>query len=275
MTSYDASPASVRTLAQTFWSSAGWHATPQWPDPDRFRSAVDRGVMFDQPRVLTHDQWVAAARQAASKTDSGQAEEAFLASLSRRQRLDLRSALSSYVLASQLPDHPFTTRGMSVECAICGLYPDGEEDLNVLNFERFKWGGVRRDSVIYAAFDLEQFALAPRITPGAADLELGRQVIRTLRDLPSGVTASQAQRHLSFLPSNKAEREVIVDILGVCGILETPDHPGYSQSFVKYSDRELPPHHFVDRAYPVCWWRSDDGVSHSSLLRALPRLATG
>jgi hypothetical protein len=31
----------------------------------------------------------------------------------------------------------------------------GKQDLNVSNFERFKWGGVRCYSVPYIVFDLE------------------------------------------------------------------------------------------------------------------------
>jgi hypothetical protein len=42
----------------------------------------------------------------------------------------------------------------------------------VLSFERSKWGGVRTDHVEYIAFDLEQFARAPRLQPTPADISL-------------------------------------------------------------------------------------------------------
>lgn len=58
--------------------------------------------------------------------------------------------------------------------------------MNVLNFERFKWGGVRRDDIAYIAFDLEQFARAPRLAPTRADIEVGQQLIDALRGLPPG-----------------------------------------------------------------------------------------
>lgn len=89
------------------------------------------------------------------------------------RRLDLRSALGSYAIACQLPWHVFSPAGdidpcggyTSVspsDCGICGSPArPGPADLNLYSFERFKWGGVRRDDVSYIAFDLEQFSWAP------------------------------------------------------------------------------------------------------------------
>lgn len=52
----------------------------------------------------------------------------------------------------------------SYTCKICNNLKYGvignehylNEDLNVLNFERIKWGGVRHGALIYTLFDLEQ-----------------------------------------------------------------------------------------------------------------------
>jgi hypothetical protein len=53
--------------------------------------------------------------------------------------------------------------------------------LNILSFERFKWGGVRRDNVAYVAFDLEQFVRAPRLQPTRADCHPGTTCSVTTR----------------------------------------------------------------------------------------------
>ncbi|MEV6281914.1 hypothetical protein [Kribbella sp. NPDC051770] len=194
------------------------------------------------------------------------------ASLTSR-RLDLRSALASYLVARDLPAHSFTP-GAEGHCAICGLYDDAlAQDLNVLNFERFKWGGTRHDSIIYAAFDLQQFHRAPRLEPTAADRELGRTILTTLRELPPGVTAAQAVTHLRPLKGNKSERQVLLDILGICGVLDTTDHHGYSDGFVPWSRRTLPSRRFIDQAYPACWWTSAAGISTKAVESVLPILA--
>jgi hypothetical protein len=129
------------------------------------------GIMFTGHRRLDHDGWVQAAIAAAAAATAEETADAFLASLAMR-RLDLRSALGSFVLARHLRKHPFTIpRNLAyqgyapvgpTDCAVCGFRSREakEQDLNIYNFERFKWGGTRRHSVPCIAFGLEQFARA-------------------------------------------------------------------------------------------------------------------
>jgi hypothetical protein len=270
---YDASPGSIRPLVDTFWSSAGWRRPRNWPGEAELAAAVERGVMFAAPAVLDHDGWVEAARAAVARVSAEDVEAAFLTSLTSR-RLDLRSALASYVIARGLPEHPFTARSGSEQCAICGLYAEAAtEDLNVLNFERFKWGGVRRNSIVYVAFDLQQFVRAPRPEVRTEDRDLGRMVLDVLNNLPAETTATQAVGQLRCLKGNPAERAVLLDILGVCGILASAAHPGHDQKFVPAIERDLPPRRFVDRAYPVCWWTASEGVNWKAVSDLLPTLA--
>jgi len=56
-----------------------------------------------------------------------------------------------------------------------------------------------------------------------------------------------------MLKGNKAGREVMMDISGICSILDTGEHHGYAYGFVSAVQRDLPPYRFVDRAYPACW----------------------
>ncbi len=228
--------------------------------------------MFAEPVVRGHDDWVAAARTAVAEVSLAEAEEAFVASLTTR-RLDLRSALASFLVARGLPDHGFTASSGSRQCAVCGLDEEPfAQDLNVLNFERFKWGGVRRGDVGYVAFDLQQFRLAPRLEPTAEDRRLGRTVLATLNDLPPGTTTAQTAAHLRGVKGNKAERAVLLDILGICGVLDTENHRGYAEQFVPWSARDLPSRRFVDSAYPACWWTADAGVNAAAVERVLPSL---
>jgi hypothetical protein len=268
---YDPSPAALRPLMAMFWSAQGWRRPAQTPPADQLTRAVTAGVMFDRPRTHSHDEWVQAARRAAAATSPQDVSDAFLESLGSR-RLDLRSALGSYAIARVLPEHDFAPNETSRSCAVCGQYPDAGTDLNMLNFERFKWGGVRRDDVRYIAFDLEQFSHAPRRGATDTDRRIGQDLIDTLRYLPDGTSAAQAAAHLTLVKGNRDERETILDILGVCGVLQTPDHHGYRQAFVPAIHREVPPQRFVERTYPVSWWHSHDGVDDDALHTLLPSL---
>ena len=194
---YDPSPAALRPLMETFWSPQGWRSDRAWPDPEVMRQAVAAGVMFARPRLLDHDGWVKAARDAASGLTAAEVGEAFLASLTSR-RLDLRSALGSYAVARFLPEHDIIIAPHDYRCALCGQDGPGMSgpvDMNVLSFERFKWGGVRRDNLTYVAFDLEQFAVAPRLAPTPADIAAGQELIGALRRLPAGTAAARAVTH--------------------------------------------------------------------------------
>jgi hypothetical protein len=271
---YDPSSEAVRPLMDTFWSPGGWRSRPAWPSPGVMREAVRAGVMFSDPRTEDHDGWVRAARAAVAPLSVEEVSEAFLASLSTR-RLDLRSALGSYAVARFLTDHPAEVEPDDYRCRICGQHISAgnePEDMNVLNFERFKWGGARTDHIEYIAFDLEQFARAPRLRPRRADVELGQHMIDQLRGVPPETTAARAVTHLKMIKGNKAERDVLIGILGVCGILRTAEHPGYATSFVRSCDRALPGRRYVDQDYPACWWTASDGVNAQALAIFLPQL---
>jgi hypothetical protein len=217
MSTYDASASALRPLMRMFWSAEGWREPPVPPGPAERAKAIADGLLVDRPRSESHDGWVAAARKAAAAVSAAEVGDAFLESLGSR-RLDLRSALGSYPVGRALQEHEYRAAKGARYCVVCEQYPSPEEDVNVLNFERFKWGGVRHSDVRYVAFDLEQFARAPRTGAIAADRQLGGEIIETLRGLPAGSMPGKAAAALRMVPSNKAERETLVTILMSCGV---------------------------------------------------------
>jgi hypothetical protein len=75
-----------------------------------------------------------------------------------------------------------------------------------------------------------------------------------------------------MIPGNKAEREIFIDILGICGILSTAIHPGYAHSFIPYSERPTPAFRYVFGSYPTCWWTAADGINTPALHEFLPEI---
>lgn len=222
--------------------------------------------MFD-PIKPTHAEALARLCAAAEQLELRQVADGFLASLSTR-RVEWRSALGSYSVARWLPDHEATPG--EPHCRICGLHHGyvhvKEHDLNVLSFGRLKWGGVQHSDPMYAALDLELFVEAPPTAPTAEDIGIFRDLIEAIASSPPTVTS--AMLHKRFPPSlkaNKGERDTLIAILGLCGVLGTPDHPGFGERFVPVRQRTLPNRHFIDMAYPACWWRGSDGVNEDRL----------
>lgn len=255
----------VKILSDTYWTPSGWRddkarSTP----PEDFEYAKRKGVMFDEVNV-SHDDLMERALSAVHAVDRWAVADAFIASLSSR-RLDLRSALGSFAVLQNFPRHEMPQENGA--CPICGAYNRASEpnDLNVLNFERFKWGGVRHDQALYAMLDLELFARLQPASPRPDDVRLLRAMLDTIEAAPPETSSASLEKHFAkVIKSNKSERDVLIGILGLCGILGTPEHPGYLRQFVPAFTRELPPRRFVDMAYPACWWTRADSVSKEAI----------
>jgi hypothetical protein len=262
----------LRALFGTYWTTGGWRDASgnarQNPPPPAAEVEYARaaGYMFE-PRRLNHDQIVAwLVRSRAAVTRQGVAA-AFLASLSTR-RLDWRSALGSYAVARHLPDHRHRARASGSYCTICGSYSGprraGPHDLSVLNFERFKWGGVRHLRPVYAALDLELFAKAEQPNPRPEDFVIMNRVIEAARGMGRDARLDDLERQLGqHVASSKPERRVLIEILGYCGILQHPDHPGFLEEFRDFSARYRGGR--GDWTYPVEHWRGRHGVNAKAL----------
>lgn len=260
----------LNILFDTYWSRSGWKAKAATPKAD-YRYAVAAGVMFP-PLRHDHNQSVKWACKVGDQIDKTQVTQAFLVSLSTR-RLDLRSALGSYALARHLPDHKHapSIRYHDGTCAICGVDRESDwHDLNVLNFERFKWGGVRHLDPVFMAFDLERFLDTGALCPDKADWEILRAILATARGMPTNARLADLVKRLAkVLPSNQDERKVLLEILGYCGILQPQGHDSFLKGFVPHDDRE---EQDSDWNFPVCWWRGGDGVDEAAVDFWFPKL---
>lgn len=251
-------------LFRTYWSSAGWRNDSERTLSDKdFAFAKQAGVMFD-PVTLDHDEAVQRLCETLAECDRIQLANSFLASLGSTN-LGARSALGSYAVFRSM--RPHTPIG-DYHCKHCGLYLTTEAtDLNILNFERLKWGGVRHTDVHYALLDLTLFLRSEPREPTKADTAVFRDLIKTCEDASDQITS--ASLHKSFpraLKANKAERDVIIAILGFTGILNVHPHPTFFASFVPPNKRRLPERRFVDMPYPACWWGGGMGVHQPALI---------
>ena len=261
----------LKALFGTYWTAGGWRCAPAntartpLPPATEVEYARAAGYMFD-PRPMTHDQvvsWLLRVRGAVTRKE---ATDAFLASLGSR-RLDWRSALGSFAVARHFHDHPHPGGNARV-CPTCGSLggtaDDVAGDLSILNFERFKWGGVRHLWPVYAALDLELFAKAEKPVPRAEDLAIMGRIIEAARGMPPDARLDQLQRAVGeHLPSSKHERRVLLEILGYCGILQDPRHPGFLEEFRVCSARHGGGR--GDWSYPVEHWRGRHGVNEQAL----------
>jgi hypothetical protein len=262
-----------KILLDAFWTAEGWRNNPAVP-PDEFEFAKAAGVMFD-PTSITHEESVNGAIEAGSHILAREVALAFVASLSSR-RLEYRSALGSLSFARRMPAHDaLCTRSVSPFCDICGDYSKEETvDWNVLNFERFKWGGVRHDHPRYIKFDLELFGRLEEMRPTQRDWDLLRTIVRLSRDQVADARPADLERSIGrVMPSNKSERRQMLQILAYAGVLQPRSQPSLLDTFTPSYSRVSPPAAKLDWSFPIAWWRGADGVRADAIQFWFPEIA--
>jgi hypothetical protein len=265
----------LQILIDTYWSPKGWKKDRTINSAD-FAYARQAGYMFD-PVTMTHGDIVARLLIIRSRVSIEQVTDAFLASLSAR-RLELRSALGSFSFAAHFPDHRLVEQ-VADPCRLCGLYGHSagkREDLNVLSFERWKWGGVRHLDPLYCWFDLMQFEKTNLVAPTQEDYSILARIVEIASGLPPNAKPNELEKRISkTIKSNSSERRVLIEILGYCGILKPADRCGFLQAFtsIEHRNRDRPPDHTNDWSYPVTWWQGADGVDRDALNRLFPKIA--
>jgi hypothetical protein len=254
-----------KILFDTFWSPTGWKNHPTISEED-LKYAKSAGYMFDKIDV-NHNYIIDWLGKSVNSVELSMVTNAFLVSLSSRQ-LHLRSALGSYAVALHLQKHEFTG---DIFCNLCGQTNTSSIDLNILNFERYKWGGVRHTSPDYIAFDLDMFRLLEIGSPTQEDIAIIIKIIEAIQQSDESTTPNHLEKKISkLLKSNKEERKVLLEILSYCGILSPLNRPCFFDEFVPYNQRYLPDFHKIDWTYPICWWRGSDGVNQEALRYFFP-----
>lgn len=264
-----------RILLKTFWNSSGY--TYNEPTPEEFALAVKEGYMFEDTCNLSHGETLQRLRQVVSQIDPADVANAFLYSLSTRA-LEYRSAMGTYYYAKAVPEHEDPP---AWHCSWCH-WTEGHCDFRVQktkyaeitwwpkhtlenksNFERYKFGGRNHNQVQYALFDLTQFLKLPKVNPTETDRAMFRAILAAIGELEPRKKAG-AYRDLlvkkKIIPSNRIEISSLIDILGLCGILSTAEHPCPEVEFRGYLGID-PPELRSDIAYPACWWRAENGVN--------------
>lgn len=227
-------------LFRTYWKNGWIDDNERNVSQEDFKYAKEKGLMFD-PLSISHDDAVSNIITLRDSISEKQVVKAFLSSLSTRM-LHLRSGIASWYLAQQIPSHTYTpvVSGHSYEngvvvqtdytCGVCrdakygvvGREKYGNQDLNVLNFERIKWGGVRHGHLIYTLFDLKLFQSEEIPDPTQEDVELLKAILNIIEtSAPNDYPSALRKRLVGIqgLKATKDELDQMMEILACIGIL--------------------------------------------------------
>lgn len=235
--------------------------------------AKEEGFMFDYPKFKTHDQTLERLFNILNNISADDIANAFLYSLSTRE-LEYRSALGSYWYAKAISKHALDcghSKG-DKECYYCGWIAWNEKPniydithgLNIYNFERYRHGGIRHTYLNYALFDLEQFLKLPKVTPTEDDKNILTNILNCVNMLDDDNKVGKLRNIIikkKIFKTNKNELSVILEILGICGILYNDEFPCYCEKFADLYDRS-PIEHTNDFGYPINRWRANNGINN-------------
>ena len=252
---------SIKIIKSRYWSSKGWIR-----DGDRRSlSEADAAYLAEQnldltPVKKTHDALIGDILEMSGKVSLGHCASLLSKSLPSRKLQD-RSCLSSALQAKAMPEHTYTSGGA---CPICGLYAEQVVKPEVMLFEKLMWGGVRLTDSEYIWLDLCLMGDGGEPQDGVEELQ---ELLCKIAKIKGRLSASKFAASLKDIKGNKAEREVLCGILGICDILQHPEHPGFLDRYRPVDERELPDQHFIDLEWPFCWYNGEFGVNQSSIKR--------
>lgn len=196
-------------LFKTYWSSKGWNKDYH-TDPKDFEYAKSKGLMFDRFSSSREEliEKLTALIETVSISDIA---SAFLVSLGNRQ-MYLRSPLASYANAMLV-----LTEDRKVQRPVAHYQ---NVDLNVLNFERLKWGGVRHAQLLYNWLDLSLFQKEKIPEPSKEEVIIFHNILDCIHSSnPKDPPSKLRDRLKDAMPGSKNDRHVTMEILGCSEIL--------------------------------------------------------
>ena len=249
----DIDPKSIKIIKSKYWRN-GWVESDK-----RLLAKSDADYLSSQGWGLgtinmSHDDLIKEVIEMSHHVNLKDCASLLSQSIPTRKLQD-RSFLSSGIQAIKIPEHSHTLNGA---CPICGLYQNLEIDQDVMLFEKIMWGGVRLTNIEYVWLDLKLMKL--NIKPDN-ECDALLELVRSFDNISKNLSASKFAASLTSVKGNKAEREILCGILGVCDILQHPEHPGFLDKFRAVNEREMPNQHFIDLEWPYCWYNSSFGVN--------------
>jgi len=219
--------------------------------------------------VPGHDELLAAAIEARGRLLQRSIAHAFVGSLSNRHR-EWRVAFACFAASRFLEPHaPSRERYCDVCHAAFG--------------QRIRWSNLARDlfdggypvtgDLPLFAFVMNAAADAHPPAPGPEQWDILRRILRTSLELLPNATGAQLVKAIARLfPGNAHERELLVKMLGKCGIWEPVGQPSVLDT-PYWPGQEYLGHWRSDLGYPMNTWRARDGLNARAVRYWFPELA--
>lgn len=244
------------------------------------RRGLEKGILVP-PVERPHNEVIKELKEVCKTVDMEDLVNGFLYSLSTGKN-EYRTALASYLFAKGIKNHKHQYEKNFLGyrgCAICGLMTDEkgiahlEDSLSacILHYPD-KYNTCHMQRADYALFDLKQFQSLPKVSYTKEDVDILVRILKLVDELGPENKYSALQKLITrakFFKANGNEINIILGVLSVCGVLQTPEYKGYLKKHTDNCDRGFLGYE-TEIFYPLFHWRAKYGVDIKALKEVFP-----
>lgn len=168
------------------------------------------------------------------------------------------------------PKHCFISRNLdnqvynpTTPCKICSSYTQFKRNMNYINLNRLLSGKVWHNCYSYLFYIQEQLKLSNDIVPQKNDLTIFREMINLILNCDESATPKILLKDLRksklFKLSDQDQLQRLLEILGYCSVLNTPDHKGPLYEFTNLATAPRKSRS-SDWNYPIDFWTGKDSI---------------
>ncbi|CAN5914662.1 hypothetical protein BH11MYX2_BH11MYX2_25940 [soil metagenome] len=160
--------------------------------------------------------------------------------------------------AEKVPAHPYKEfSANSPSCRECGWDASSIPELH----ERGQLLPGELDEAILALEHAEKEAPPVATKADVKRLSDLLALVGTLLDTAREGALNEAIRKAKLVVGNKYDIRHVIETLGACGILETPEHPGFTTAWTSFAARQDRPSVRVECDPPIAFWIAAHGVN--------------
>lgn len=212
--------------------------------------------------MYCHDDVLRDVRALAKKLDADAIAGAFVASLRVKPGF-WRAPLIALAAARAVPGHALKQTFSDGSCKECGLHADVE-------VQEMHEGGQLSPGDIGGAVVALQRAKTEREVPKPSrdDVRCFTELLALVKDLPATAREGQLEKAVAgakLVVGNKYDRRHVLETLAACGILETPEHHGFTTRWSSFAARQARPSGNVECDPPLAFWIAAHGINAANV----------
>jgi hypothetical protein len=251
------------------------------------RRGIEKGVLIE-PRRQSHDDLLNELTKVRKQIEIKDLVNGFLHSLSTGKN-QYRTALASYLIARAIPEHKVKREYMSglnrsdYACPVCGMKIDEEYICHVEDsLSRYALYYPQKHTIQemqtpdFLLFDLKQFKDLPKVSYTEKDVEILVNILKLAESMGDHNNYTALQKLITrskIIDATGNEINVILSVLGVCGVLQTPERRGFAEKFTNITDRGFYGLE-TEISYPLFHWHGRNGVDKKALKDIFPSCVT-